>query len=354
LARARRGRPVDGSCDVETWKGLAGLGLTGIAIPLTAGGSGGTAVELAVIAEQLGATLAHVPFLESAGFCGALLTAAADSEPAAALLPELASGSTIATFAILEADGAWSTDSITTTARQENGGWRLAGQKFFVLAADEADVLLVAARSEMGVSVFVVDANAAGLTRSPLPTTDLIRPLSNVSLAGVEARVIGVRGGGWPLVEVGLRSAVIVLAAEQVGICDHVLRLTVEYARDRRQFGRPIGSFQAVKHRCADMLCTVETARTAALYAAWAASVDDPDTLVAVHLAKAVCSEAADRVTRDAVQVHGGIGFTWEHPLHRYLKRAQGSRLLFGTPAHHRARIASLIGVDGAPSRASG
>jgi alkylation response protein AidB-like acyl-CoA dehydrogenase len=129
LARAQRGRPVDGSCDVETWKGLAGLGLTGITIPLTAGGSGGTAVELAVIAEQLGATLAHVPFLESAGFCGALLTAAADSEPAAALLPELASGSTIATFAILEADGAWSTDSITTTARQENGGWRLAGAR---------------------------------------------------------------------------------------------------------------------------------------------------------------------------------------------------------------------------------
>jgi alkylation response protein AidB-like acyl-CoA dehydrogenase len=207
-----------------------------------------------------------------------------------------------------------------------------------------ADVLLVAAHTDAGLELFRVDADAAGVERRPLPTLDLTRKLAHVSFANTPATRVSRRDQTAGLGRV-LALTVAALAAEQVGGAQKCLEMATEYAKTRLQFGRPIGSFQGIKHKCAEMLVAVEFAKSAAYNACFAAAGDEPDFLESAALAKAYCSEAYFRAAADNIQIHGGMGFTWEHPAHLYFKRAKASELLFGDAAHHREVLAGLVGI---------
>ncbi|MFI0483414.1 acyl-CoA dehydrogenase family protein [Actinomadura sp. 9N215] len=310
------------------------LGLQGLAIPAEHGGAGYGMRELAVVFEEMGRAVVCAPFL-------ATVTAAAALEAGDGghdLLPGVADGSTIATLAVAEDDGRWDPGAVRTVF--EDGVLR--GGKRFVLDGHVADLVLVAARDGDGVGLFAVTGEA-GLVREPVPTLDQTRKLARVGLDGVAAR----RVGGAEAVARALDVAAVALAAEQLGGAQKALDMTVEYAKVRHQFGRPIGSFQAVKHRCADMFVLVESARSAVLNAA-AVADGNPDGLpAAAALAKAYCSDAFFHTAGEAIQLHGGIGFTWEHDAHLYFKRAQGSRQLFGAPDRHRERLAAMAGLTG-------
>ena len=215
----------------------------------------------------------------------------------------------------------------------------------FVLDGNVANLLLVAAKTDAGVSIFSVDPTGAGVTRTNLATMDQTRKQAKIELDGAPATLIGTDGAGWTTLERVLDLAAVALAAEQVGGAQKVLETAVQYAKDRVQFGRPIGSFQAIKHKCADMLLEVESAKSAAYYAAWCAAELNDELPSVASLAKAYCSEAYFHAAAENIQIHGGIGFTWEHPAHLYFKRAKSSELLFGDPTYHRELLAQRIGI---------
>ena len=332
--------------DPAVWQQMAGqLGLQGLVVPEDLGGSGYSFRELTIVLEEMGRALLAAPFLSSAVLATTALLQAGDDAAAKELLPELASGARIGTLAVTEGNGGWSEDGIVMAATPSGDGFTLSGTKRFVLDGHVADLLLVVARTGAGVSLFAVDGAAAGVTRTPLFTMDQTRKLADVEFADVPARLVGTDGGAWPVIERTLQLAVTALAAEQVGGAQRCLEMSVQYAKDRIQFGRPIGSFQAVKHKCADMLMHVELARSAAQYAAWCAAEIDDDLAVASAMAKSYCSEAYYSVAAETIQVHGGIGFTWEHPAHLYFKRAKSSELLFGGPLHHRRLLARELSL---------
>ena len=215
----------------------------------------------------------------------------------------------------------------------------------FVLDGHTADLILVAARTSAGVSLFAVDGGASGLTRTALSTMDQTRKQAKVEFDNTPARLIGADGAGWNVLSTVLDLAAVALAAEQVGGAQKCLDMAVEYAKVRVQFGRPIGSFQAIKHKCADMLLEVESAKSAAYYAGWCAAEMNEELPSVASLAKAYCSEAYFHAAAENIQIHGGIGFTWEHPAHLYFKRAKSSELLFGDPTYHRELLAQRIGI---------
>src|SRR5207302_423435 len=208
-----------------------------------------------------------------------------------------------------------------------------------------ANLIVVAARTGSGVSLFAVEGDASGLTRTPLSTMDQTRKQAKLEFANTPARLIGNEGQAWTGLNKTLDLAAVALAAEQVGGGQKVLDMSVEYAKVRVQFGRPIGSFQAIKHKCADMLLEVESAKSAAYYAGWAAAEDNDELPVVASLAKAYCSDAYFHAAAENIQIHGGIGFTWEHPAHLYFKRAKSSELLLGDPTYHRELLAQRIGI---------
>jgi alkylation response protein AidB-like acyl-CoA dehydrogenase len=226
-----------------------------------------------------------------------------------------------------------------------DGTWQISGTKAHVLDGHVADVVLVVARTESGLSLFWVAGDSEGLTRTPLATMDQTRTQAELRFDGVTASLVGVEGGAGPMLDRVLDIAAAALAAEQVGGTARCFEMAVEHAKQRVQFGRPIGSFQAVKHLCADLLLQVESARSAAYYAAWAVAEESPEVSMVASLAKAYCSDAYVAVATENIQIHGGIGFTWEHPAHLYFKRATSSAVLFGDPTHHRDRIAHTIGI---------
>ncbi len=334
--------------DPAVWRQMADqLGLQSLAIPEDYGGLGFGWVELGIVFEEMGRALAGGPFLPTVALAAGALLASGDGQAAADLLPAIASGDCIATLAVVEEGGRWDEAGIALEATGDGAGaWVLTGHKTHVLDGTVAHLVLVAARTGAGVSLFAVDETAPGLTRLPVSTLDLTRNLARLDFAAAPARLIGRDGQGWPAVRAGLTLATVALAAEQVGGADRCLEMAVEYAKQREQFGRPIGSFQAIKHKCADTLVQVEAARSAAAYAAWAAAEGDEDELLlAGSLAKAACSEAYQRAASENIQIHGAIGFTWEHDAHLYFKRAKSSSLLFGDPTYHRKLLATGLGL---------
>ena len=297
--------------------------------------------------EEMGRALLCAPFLSSAVLATTTLLRSDDEEARERLLPGLVSGELVATLALTEDSARWDAPGVRLTARESAGSWLLRGHKTFVLDGASADVVLTVARTdEDGIGVFRVDGDAPGLTREPLPTMDPTRRQARLAYDDVPAIRLRTHGGGWDLVSEVLERAAVALAAEQVGVASRALETAVEYAKVRHQFGRPIGSFQAVKHLLADVLLEVESARAAAHYALLAAENDDPGLPAVASLAKAFCSDACLQATEQNIQVHGGIGFTWEHPAHLYLKRAKTSQLLFGDPAYHRELLAQRIGME--------
>ena len=334
--------------DEAVWAQMAEqLGLQALALPAEHGGDGYGFVELAVVLEEMGRALLPSPFLSTIVLAGSALVAAGDAGAQAAHLPGIATGKTTATLAVAEADGAWDTASLATTAIRGDKGWTLRGEKCFVLDGATADLILVVARTDEGPTLFSVGGDAPGLTRTPLRTLDATRRLARLDLADVPAVAVGEPGAAAAVVDRVLDLAMTALAAEQVGGARACLEASASYARERVQFGRPIGSFQAVKHKCADMLVRLQLADAAAREAADAvAGVDGaPDPGMAAAVAHVVCSEAYMFVAAENIQVHGGIGFTWEHPAHLYYRRAKSSQLLFGGPAVYYERLLSRMGV---------
>ena len=292
----------------------------------------------------------YVFFAASSPLCSSVLAANAilasgDDQAKKELLPGIASGDTIATLAFTEDSGRWDEAGITMEAKGSGDGYTLSGTKMFVLDGHTADLIIVAARTGNGVSLFAVDSSASGLTRTALSTMDQTRKQAKLEFDNTPATLIGNDGDGWKVLSTVLDLAAIGLAAEQVGGAQKVLEMAVEYAKVRVQFGRPIGSFQAIKHKCADMLLEVESAKSAAYYGMWCAAEMNDELPSVASLAKAYCSEAYFHATAENIQIHGGIGFTWEHPAHLYFKRAKSSELLFGDPTYHRELLAQRIGI---------
>lgn len=329
----------------DVWTGMAEMGLIGLAIDEQYGGAGYGFEELAVVFEELGAMVTPVPLLSSVMASTAIAAAGTDAQKEA-LLPVIASGEEIATLAIFENphDDALSTPGMIATP--SDIGWVLTGTKRYVTDAVNADRFIVSAHSGDGVGLFVVERNAGGVMVAAMPSLDATRPLGEVILDGVPVHHNDYLGDAPnPVaIERALDAGVVAMASEQVGGARACLAMAVDYAKTRFQFGRPIGSFQAVKHTCADMLVALEHARSVAWHAA--STIDDPDeSSISVPLAKSVCSDAYVRVAGDNIQVHGGIGFTWEHDAHLYFKRAKADSLLLGSVDSHRDRLADAIGI---------
>jgi alkylation response protein AidB-like acyl-CoA dehydrogenase len=346
-APMRRVREVMGSAeghDPALWRRMADeLGLQAMTVPEAYGGAGFGQVELSVVMEELGRALAPGPFLASAVLATSALLALDDEEARHELLPGLASGDRIATLAVVEAGG-WDAAAVGMRAGLEGGRWRLSGTKTLVLDGCLADLVLVAARAGDELALFAVEGSAPGLTRTSLKTLDLTRPMARLDFAQVPARRLVSEDGAGALRRV-MDLAAVALAGEQLGGLQRCLEMSVEYAGARAQFGRAIGSFQAIKHLCADMQVDMELARSAARWAAWVADEASEELPVAASVAAAHCSEAFFRVAANTIQVHGGIGFTWEHDAHLHFRRAKSSQLLMGTPSQRRAQLASRLGI---------
>jgi alkylation response protein AidB-like acyl-CoA dehydrogenase len=330
--------------DPSVWHKMAAeIGLQGIAIPEKYGGQGFGAVVQGVALEEMGRSLLCAPYLSTAVLAVSALLYARDEEARKSLLPGIASGEFVATLAVSDQAGRWDPSAVATRATSTRGGWKLEGTALFVLDGHLADVVLVAARTPVGLSLFHTRGDAPGLARTPLATLDRTRKQAKLEFAGVEATLIGEEGSAAPVLERVLHAAAAALAAEQVGGAQRCLDMAVDYAKVRVQFERPIGSFQAIKHKCADMLLDVEAARSAALYASTCVDEQHEDLACAASTAKAFCSEAYVRCAAANIQIHGGIGITWEHPAHLFLRRAKTSEILFGTPTEHRERLVQQI-----------
>jgi alkylation response protein AidB-like acyl-CoA dehydrogenase len=327
-----------------TWSALTGLGLVSILIPEESDGMGGSLTDLGVVLEEMGRRLVPGPYLSTAVLAVQALLAA-DPAQAAPYLKQIASGAAIATVAVTEGPGRWAEADVATSAAREHDGWRLTGVKTFVPDGASADLILAVARDEDGPGLYAVSADAPGVTRSGRPTMDQTRKQATIELDGAPAQRLRTTGPGWDVVAGIIRVGMVAVAAEQVGGALEVLDLVLDHVSNRRQFGKPIGTFQAIQHKCADMVADIEAARSAAYYAEQAIATGAPDAAVAAELAKSYCSDMYRRVTDAAVQIFGGIGMTWEHPIHLYLKRARSSEILFGTPAQHRELLATMIGL---------
>jgi alkylation response protein AidB-like acyl-CoA dehydrogenase len=345
-AEVRRLMATPAGYDPEVWRRMSDqLALQQMAVPEEYGGAGFGYVELGIVFEEMGRVLMCAPYLSTVALAIEALLRSGDEAAKKDLLPGLATGETIGTLAVLETAGRWDEAGVALRARRNGTEWLLDGVKRHVLDGHVAGLVLVAARTDMGVGLFAVGGAAPGLTRTPVETLDQTRRQAHLEFAGTPARLVGEEGGGWAVVRQVLDTAAILMAAEQVGGAARALDMAVDYAKTRFQFGRPIGSFQAVKHRCADMLTETEAARSAAYYGMWALDAADPDVPVAAALAKIYCSQAYMRVAADNIQVHGGIGFTWEHPAHLYFKRAKTTELLFGAPSLHREALGARLGL---------
>jgi alkylation response protein AidB-like acyl-CoA dehydrogenase len=346
LPRVREFMEAGDGMDAEVWQQAAGqLGLPGIAIPEEYGGSGFSFAEQAIVLEELGAALYTGPYLASAVLAATALLASPDEAARRDFLPGIASGQTVATLAFTEDDGSWQPDAIRLSASRQGTEWRLDGHKSLVLDGHTADLVLAVAVADGGLSLFAVEGGAAGLTRTALPTLDQTRKLARLEFGAVTGRLIGSPGDAAAVLDRVLDVAAIALAAEQLGGAQRALDMAVQYAKIRHQFGRPIGSFQAIKHRCADLLLEVESLRSAVSYAAEAVAADSDEVPVLASLVKAYGSETFFHVAAENIQIHGGIGFTWEHDAHLYFKRAKSSELFLGDGSYHRERLAQRIGL---------
>jgi alkylation response protein AidB-like acyl-CoA dehydrogenase len=340
--------------DPGLWKRIGSeLGWTSVIVPEAYGGLGLGWVELAALLEVMGEALLCAPFFSSVCLGANALLAAGSEEQKREHLPAIAGGDRLAALAFTEASGRWDASGIEATARREGGDFVLSGRKRHVLDGHCADLLIAAARrpgsaGPEGVSLFALPADAPGVERRRLPTLDPTRRLAEVELREVRVpggALLGPEGGGWPALARTLDRAAVALAAEQVGGAQRCLDLAVAHAKQRVQFGRPIGSFQAIQHKCADMMVAVESARSAAYYAACVAAEGGEELPRVASLAKAWCSDAFFRCAADCLQIHGGVGFTWEYDVHFYLKRARSTEIFLGDPAHHRERVAREIGL---------
>ena len=329
----RRLMDTESGYDPNVWAQLTSeLGLAGVHVPEAYGGVGLSFAELGIVLEEMGRSLLCAPFFSSSVLATTAILELGSEEQKSQLLPRLVSGERLGTVAFTEANGRWDANGISLSSDSD----RLTGEKHFVIDGLTADLIVVAARSETGLRFYTVDGNASGLTRRSLETTDPTRKQASIVLDNVDAEPLGDHADGDAAYARLLDLSAVALANEMVGGAQKMLDSAVEYASMRMQFGRAVGSFQAIKHKCSDMLLEVELAKSAAYYAAQAAADDDPELPALASLAKAAASEAFMNAARDCIQIHGGIGFTWDNDTHLWFKRAKSSEVYLGDPAYHR------------------
>ena len=337
--------------DAGLWQKLVQMGWTGLGIPEEHGGAG-SFLDLTVVLEEAGRALLPGPFFGTMALAVPLLVGAGTEAQKRTVLTAVAEGRVRATAAIAEPSGRWDAAGIELPAERSGERWKLNGVKLFVPDAGASEYLIVAARTrkssdpESGITLFLLEGRPPGMQVTPLKTMDMTRRWYEVRLDGVELTadaVVGAVDGGWEPLRRALEWGTAALCAEMVGGAQHVLDASVEYAKTRHQFGRPIGVYQAVSHKLANMMLEVESARSATYYAAWAIDADAPDRSLAASMAKAYTSDAYRRAAGDGIQVHGGIGFTWEHDMHLYFKRAKASEVTLGDATYHRELVAQAL-----------
>jgi alkylation response protein AidB-like acyl-CoA dehydrogenase len=335
--------------DERLWKKLADLGWTALGIPEQYGGVG-TFLDLVVVLEEAGRALLPGPFFATMGLAVPVLIEMGSEAQKKEALGAIAQGSARATVALTEGSGRWDAESVTLTAKPTGNGWQLDGVKHFVPDAEVADYIAVVARTrgegEDGITVFLIKGKPDGMTVTPLKAMDMTRRWTEVRFDKVQldaSTVMGSPHNAWPNLKRALEWATAALCAEMIGGGQKVLETSTEYAKTRQQFGKPIGIYQAVSHKLADMLVQSESARSATYYAAWTVDADAPDRSLASSMAKAYVSDAYRKIAGDGIQVHGGIGFTWEHDMHLYLKRAKASEVTLGDATYHRELVAQAL-----------
>lgn len=331
--------------DAQLWRMLGSqLELTGLTVPTTYGGSGCSLVEQTIILEEMGRRLTCAPYLSTAVLGVQALLEVDDEELRRRLLPRVASGETRLSVALTEADGERGSAGSGVTATEDPDGFRLDGTRDFVLDGHTADLLITPATRASGLGLFAVDASAQGLERAQMPTLDATRRLARVQFRKTPAQLIAATSPEQVLRRL-LDVGAIAVAAEQVGGADEALASSVAFAKHRTQFGAAIGTFQAIKHRCADALVAVESARSLVAYAAWVHGNAPDEVPVAAPIAKSFCSEVFTAIAAMNIHLHGALGFTWEHNAHLFLKRAKTSEQLWGNPRHHRRVLAERLGI---------
>jgi alkylation response protein AidB-like acyl-CoA dehydrogenase len=346
ISEVRRLLETETAHDSALWQKMAHQGWTGIIFSEEYGGLGLGLVEMAVALEEMGRTLLPGPYFSTVLLAGAVIDAAGNRSQKQKYLSRISMGEAHATLALLEAGASWRPEAVQLKTHPTLNGFSLNGEKMFVSDAGGADFLVCAARRGSDLGLFIVPGNSRGLTITPMPAIDATRKLHRVAFDEVEvaeADFLAIGESALQALERALAIGTVALAAEMVGGMQRVMEIAVEYAKTRKQFGRPIGQFQAVQHLCADMLLLTESSRSAAYYAAWALQEHDPEALVAVSIAKSYASDAYREVGNRGIQVQGGMGFTWENDVHLYYKRAKSSEFMFGDAAFHRERIARLV-----------
>lgn len=341
-SEVRRLMAEESGHDPAVWAELATMGLLGLTIPEEFGGAGAGFAELAVVAERMGAALLCAPYLSTAVMTPYLLLALGDTEECAATLPRIAAGNLLTAVAFAESGDARPPEEPATTATPDGPDWSLTGELTFVLDAAIAERFYVLADSGSGSGIFAVERHSPGITVSALDTLDQTRKQGRLVLNATPGRLVGAPGDGHPSLRTALQQSAVALIAEQAGGALRTTDMAVDYARTRFQFGRAIGSFQAVKHMCVDMLLEAQSALSAARHVAAGFDAAAPDRFLDLALAQAYCSEAYVMTAATSIQVHGGIGFTWEHPAHLYLRRARTDAQIFGDPAWHREQYIRL------------
>ncbi|MGH3523760.1 MAG: acyl-CoA dehydrogenase family protein [Mycobacterium sp.] len=344
-AQIRALMATDTGFDPAVWRELAAMGLTGLLIGEEYGGAGAGPVEMGIAMEEMGRVLLVSPFLSTAVLVPSLLAEAGDADECAAVLPRIAAGDLTASVAFAEDGSARLPATIATSAGAIGDAWHVTGYKHFVLDGQSAGVLYVLAGTDAGPTVFAVDADAPGLNVTPLTTVDQTRKQCRLQFVDTPARLVGRLGAGVEAFAAALDRSAVALVSEQAGGARRAVDMATEYAKSRYQFGRAIGSFQAVKHMCADMLLEAESAVSAARFVAGSFAEHAPSRIADLALAQAYCSDAFVFVAAANIQVHGGIGFTWEHPAHLYLRRARSDAQLLGGPSWHRERYLEQIGA---------
>jgi alkylation response protein AidB-like acyl-CoA dehydrogenase len=343
--RVRELMATETAFDDALWRAMADQGFTGLTIPEEFGGLGLNLVDLIAVAEEMGRACLPGPFISTL-WAAELIARAGNEGQRKQYLEPIAAGEMKATVALLEEDADWNPAAVALRAEKEGREYRLRGAKHFVNDAAVADMILCVARGEEGMVLLPVPANTAGLTITATAGIDATRKLYTVAFDGVkipESDALAFITKRQETLEAATRIATVALCAEMVGGMQWTLEQTVEYAKTRQQFGKPIGMYQAVQHQCADMFNFTEGARSAMYYAAWAVAENDPSARLAVSVAKTHCSDAARETGNRGVQVHGGIGFTWEHNLQLYFKRAKSSEIMFGDSNFHREEIARQV-----------
>ncbi len=354
MAEVRRLMETEVAYDPGLWARMAEQGWTGIHFSDASEGQGMGLVEVAALMEEMGRALLPGPYLSTVLLAGTLLEAAGTAEQKQKYLVPIANGQARATLALLESSASWQQDAVRLQARREGSVYKLDGTKLFVPDASVSDFILCAARLGQELALFMTERGNTGVGVKPQPAIDSTRRLDEVNFVAAEVPpedVIATGERARAALEYTLDVATVGLVAEMVGGMQKVLETSVDYAKTRKQFGKPIGQFQAIQNYCADMLVWTESARSAAYYAAWALTEQAPEAKSAVSVAKAYASDACREVGNRGIQIHGGMGFTWENDLHLYYRRAKASEIAFGDAAFHRERIARLVIDRAAPTR---